>query len=145
MVRKITCICIALLVLCCGLTATVQAANYTAYDGNISSTYTTYFRDILANAPLTDNYVYFRDSQNGYTMVVGKLDYVNGSFVLLEKGTIYHIDSNGSNYNNYYSYTVDDIEIFNLITDGKIVYSDLGNFPQLEERSAIYVIRPKRI
>lgn len=134
MFRKVITLFFVLLVLCCGFSATAHAVDYTAYDGNISSTYTSYFRDILTNCSINDNYVYFRDSQNGYTMVVGKLDYINNSFVLLEKGMIYHIDNNGTNYNTHYVYSVEEIDVFHLDTDNKIVYSDLGNFPQLEER-----------
>lgn len=139
-VRKILFVVCALLITAGATCTAVSAANYTTYDGNISTTQLTYFRDILPHISITDNYVVARTDQNQYIMCVGKLDYNNGVFTLNEPGRIYILDTNGTNYNNYYTYSNDTIEDFKLTVGNKLIYSDLGEFPQLEERGQRYEI-----
>lgn len=141
MVRQVKKICVFMLVLLItagAICTAVSAATYTTYDGNISSTQLTYFRDILPGIKLTDNYVCFRAEQNVYHMVVGDLEYSNGVFTLNDSGRIYTVDNNGSNYSSYYTYSNATINDFKLNVENKIVYSDIGNYPQLEERGQKY-------
>lgn len=139
-VRRVAAFLLALLITAGATCAAVSAATYDTYDGNISSTQLTYFRDILANLKLSDNYVCFRDDQNVYVMVVGDLEYTNGVFSLNDDGRLYKLDNSGSNYNSYYTYSYTTINDFTLETGNKIVYSDIGNYPQLEERGQKYEI-----
>lgn len=139
MVRKVIPILMILLMLLNGFAVAASAESYTVYDGNPSSTYITYFKDIIPNISLNDHYVAFRSGQYEYTMIVGDLVYNNGSFTLNDSATVYSITSNNS-YNGYYAYNVSSIDSLSLSVGDKIIYSDLGNFPQLEERGQKYEI-----
>ena len=72
MVRKVTTlICVLVLIFAIGMKA--QSTSVTPYEGNMSSTYITYFRDIVSGIGFNDNYVAYRSGQNEYKMVVGEL------------------------------------------------------------------------
>lgn len=139
-VKKIITILVAGLITAAAFCGSVSAATYNTYEGNISSTQLTYFRDILSGTSILDNYVCFRDGQYSYQMVVGKLTFNNGVFTLDEPGRIYTLDTNGSSYNNYYTYSNATLNDLTLNTSNRIVYSDLGDYPQLEERGQRYEI-----
>lgn len=142
MVRKIkrfSLLLVALLITAAAFCGSVSAASYDTYEGSISSSQITYFRDILPSTSILDNYVVFRDGQYSYQMVVGDLSYSNGVFTLNDTGRIYTINTNSS-YNSYYTYSNTDIDSFTLNTNDRIVYSDLGNYPQLEERGQRYEV-----
>lgn len=129
-------VCAILISAICG---TVSATTYEVYEGNLSSTQLNYFRDNLANVPILDNYVVFRDGQYSYKMVVGDISYSNKQFTSSDTCKVYSIDT-GSGYNSYYSYNVSTIDNLTLNTNSYIVYSDLGDFPQLEERGGRYEV-----
>ena len=140
MVRKIICFVCSLGLIAAILCGPVQAATHSVYDeGTLSTTYTTYFKDIISGAKFTDNYVAFRSSQYEYNLVVGELEYNNGVISLV--GDIckeYRFYSTSTNYNSQYRYSVDTLSEFSLNTDNYILYSDVGDFPQLVERGAKY-------
>lgn len=138
MVRKVR-VFVAILLLLCATGTVAQAATYDVYDGTPSNTYIQYYRDILGGLSITDNYVVFRADQNKYIMVVGDIVYNNGLFTSDEKCTTYIMQSDG-NYNSYYTYTIGSIDSLVLDVNDRIVYSDLGTYPQLEERGAKYEI-----
>lgn len=119
------------------LCVTAQAATHTIYDGNMSSTYVTYFRDIVSGIGFTDNYIAFRSGQYEYTMVVGKLEYDGVTFSLTGSGKEYTIVYN-SQYSSTYQYRCTDISNFSVDVGNRILYSDVGNYPQLVERGAKY-------
>lgn len=138
MVRKVsTLLCVLALIF--GFAVTAQAATHTVYEGTPSNTYITYFRDIVAGLSLKDHYVAFRSGQYEYTMVTGQLSYDGQTFTLHENGHIYTIETD-SGYNGNYRYTVEEIGTFSLNANESIIYTDLGQFPQLEERGAKYEI-----
>lgn len=115
---------------------TVQAATHTVYEnGTLGTTYITYFKDILSGADFRDNYVAFRSGQYSYTMIVGKLQNENGVISLQEQGKQYTFETTG-NYNSQYTYNVADITNFSVNTGNAILYSDVGDFPELIERGA---------
>lgn len=118
------------------------ADTHTVYDeGTISSTYVTYFKDIISGIGFNDNYVAFRSGQYSYTMVTGDLDYNNGVISLTGEGKEYIFSANiTSGYNQQYKYYVNDISNFNINCGNNIIYSDVGEFPQLMERGAKYEI-----
>lgn len=130
--RKISMlVCVLALIFALGVTA--QAATHSVYDGSISSTYTTYFKDILSGVSFNDNYVAFRSGQYEYTMVVGDLSFNGSTFTLEGQGKEY-VFSSGEGYNSYYQYYVSNISNFSLNVNNSIIYSDLGDYPQLMER-----------
>lgn len=117
----------------------VQAASYEVYDGNPSSTYQQYFRDLVGGLSFNDNYVAFRSGQSTYTMVVGDLVHNNGLFTSDKTCKVYTF-TNTTGTNSYYKYDISSISSFYLDVEDKIVYSDLGDYPQFEERGAKYEI-----
>lgn len=140
MVRKITAF-VCSVVLIVALATPVQGATHEIYEeGTLSSTYTTYFRDIVSGIGFSDNYVAFRSGHYEYTLIVGDLSYENG--VISSNGvcTEYTYRATGTNYNNQYKYYVSEINSFSLNTDNNIIYSDVGQYPQLVERGAKYEI-----
>ena len=136
--RKVS-VMVCVLALIFGFAVTAQAATHTVYDGNPSSTYINYFRDIVAGLSLHDNYLAFRSGQNEYMLITGDLQYDGNTFTLLDTGTVYTFISD-NNYNASLSYQVGTITSFALNPEDKLIYSDLGQFPQLEERGTKYEI-----
>lgn len=109
----------------------------TVYDGNISTTYITIFRDIATNLGIGDDYVFFRSGQYEYQMYSGKLKYSNGSFTGSNL-TIYTIDTNTGSYgNNSYNYTITTGSL-TLSPGNALIYSNLGQYPDLIERSVSF-------
>lgn len=142
MVRQVrTAVCLlAILLLVGGFATQAQAASYDVYDGNPSNTYIQYYRDILAGLPITENYVVFRSGQYDYKMVVGDIVQNNGLFTSESECDVYSFSQADSGYNGYYTYDVSTINSFVLDSENKIVYSDVGGYPELEERGAKYEI-----
>lgn len=138
MVRKVIALsaCFAIL-LAFGLGS--QASAYSVYDGNMSNTYVQYFRDIVSGLGFTEHYVCFRSGQYEYTMVTGDLEYNGTSFTGSGDLIVYTFDYDGS-YNSSYDYNVTTINNFSLTPNNRIIYSDLGQFPQLETRGEKYEI-----
>ena len=140
MVRQIKKIVLLCVIAVSAICTTAHAATHSVYEeGNLSSTYVTYFRDTISGMSFKDNYVAFRSGQYTYTMVVGDLDFNNGTFTLNENGKEY-VYSTSSGYNSRYTYEVNEISNFSLSVGDNIIYSDLGDYPQLEERGAKYEI-----
>ena len=116
----------------------LPSSAYTIYDGTISSTHLTTFKGILSNIPLDDNYVLFRSSQYEYTLVSGDLT-ISGSAISSSGNCMaYTLNTQTNNNRNYYTYTTEEISNFNLNVGDRVVYSDIGGYPQLEERGSVY-------
>ena len=114
------------------LSVTASAAS--VYDGNISTTYITIYRDISSNIGIDDDYVMFRSGQYDYTMFVGDLT-LTGTTFRSDKGQLYVISTNNGNYGNgTYVYTVSETSNFSLNAGNALVYSNLGHYPDLIER-----------
>lgn len=139
MVRKVKKILVAiLLAVCCFATPTMGATYNTYESGNLNTTYTTYFKDIVSGiSPLYD-YVAFRSGQYTYTLVVGDLEYTN--YFKGNDVKVYEFDTDTSGYNTSVNYEVRTERTFELTTNGTVVYSNIGDFPQLVERGAQYEI-----
>ena len=137
MVRKVKSlfICVALLL---AFATVAHAETYTAYDGNISTTYITYFRDIVSGIKFNDNYVAFRAGERDYRMAVGDISYNSGTFNADTPVKVYVFSSSESSYNSYYKYSVLEQGNFRLDPGDNVIYSDLGDYPQLVERGAKY-------
>ena len=131
--RKITRILAVACALCCLAALPLAASAVTIYDGTISTTYITIFRDIAAKLPLTSDYVFFRSGQYEYILVAGDLEY-SGSMFTGSDLTQYIVKTN-SNYNNSYEFGTATLNSFSLAPGGALVYSNLGSFPDLYQRS----------
>lgn len=139
MVRKITVYFVCLLALFTAFSGAAQAATYQPYEGNISTSNLTYFQDLLPKLKLTDHYVFFRSGQYEYTLISGDIKYANGVFSSGDDCTVYSMSTNNS-YNGYYAYNVTTIDSLSLNPRDILVYSDLGGFPELENRGVKYEI-----
>lgn len=134
MVRRLI-VALGLVVALCGSMAT-QAQAYTAYDGTPSNTYITYYRDMLSKYPASADYVVFRSGQYDYIMAVGQLDDTGTRIVADGEVQICAI-STSSGYNS--NYAIDYRAEFGFFLDvgDEIIYSNLGQYPGLEERRDI--------
>lgn len=128
-------ICAALIILATPCSA--HAADI--YQGTISTTYSTMFRDVVSSLPPQYDYVFYRSGDDNYTLVAGDLEY-NGTFRLKGTGKEYVITNvSGSGYQStYYAYEVNDLNSFTLSPGRYLVYSNLGDYPTLEERGVQY-------
>lgn len=131
MVRKSVKVWMVICTLALILAAPVRASAYTIYDGNLSSTYTSIFRDLLSKKGINDDYLCFRSDQYEYVMLIGDLTYENGSFTG-EKATEYKITSN-TGYNSSYSYEVTQVRSIRLDPGSALLYSNLGEYPELQD------------
>lgn len=116
-----------------------NAFAYSVYnEGNISSTYTTIFEGVVSGISPKDNYVYYRSGQYEYTLAVGPDMYlVDGTIYSTEKTKLYIITTS-SGYNANYTYNINEVYDFQLSLGDNLVYTNLGDYPLLEERGAIY-------
>lgn len=130
MVRKMMQKGVVLCALALLLAAPVRASAYTIYDGNISSTYTTFFRDMLNHRGINDDYLCFRSGQYEYVLLIGDLEYSDGTFTG-EKAAEYKITTNNGYNNNSYNYEVTTVRSINLVPGTALLYSNLGNYPEL--------------
>ena len=112
----------------------IQATAAEPYEGTISTTYITIFRDIAAKISPFDDYVFYRSNQNDYTLVCGDLR-LDADRITAEAVTIYTINADNS-YNSTYRYTVSNGGSFSLDVGENLVYSNLGNYPDLIERNS---------
>ena len=108
-----------------------------AYQGTISTTYVTFFRDIASTLPVSHDYVMLRTGDNTYKMYSGDFIF-DGDFYMQGDGYVYTINYiTGSGYGNtYYDYSVSPTSDVTISANNKLIYSNLGNYPSLTERSA---------
>lgn len=121
-------------------TAMPQKANaYSVYtEGNMSTTYITYFKDIVAGIKPGDKYIAYRSGQYSYTLAVGDLSISDNNISSSGTTTLYVYETETSGYNSIYTYNVSEVTDFSLSVSNMIVYSNLGDFPLLEERGVTY-------
>lgn len=117
------------------LAASASAAEYNVYAGNISGTYADYARDLMGSVGLEDSYLFFRSGQYEYVLLVGDLTYENGVFTA-PSAMEYKILT-GANYGSDYSYSVTEVSDVSLSPGSAMVYSDLGNYPELRDPSQL--------
>ena len=122
-----------------GASLPTYAATHSIYDsGTISSTYITYFKDTISGIGFSENYVAFRSGQNEYVLIVGKLSLSNN--IITSDGVVkqYRYYNDGSNYNTQTRYEVNELNSFSVNIGNYIIYTDLGDYPELIERGAKY-------
>ena len=116
-----------------------NAFAYSVYnEGNISSTYTTIFEDIVSGISPQEDYVYYRSGQYEYTLAVGKDMYLVDKTVYSTEKTKLYIITTNSGYNSYYTYSTSEVYDFQLNLGNNLVYTNLGGYPLLEERGVLY-------
>lgn len=135
MVRKII---VFLLALAALAAVPLSASAAEVYDGTMSTTYITIFRDIVGNIGLEEDYVFYRSGQYEYTMIAGELTYEGGTFAA-DEATSYILTTNTS-YNSNYHYSVGSVSSWSLTPGNALVYSSLGTYPDLIERSDQYAL-----
>lgn len=138
--KRLILISVSTLAVVCAFCTTTAADTVTPYDGNIGTTQLTYFRDALSNVPISDDYIFVRSGQYDYKLITGNIDFSGGVFSSSDTLTVYTLDTQTSTAygSNYYKYAVDDMLGLYLDADDKLVYSNLGGYPQLETRSDMY-------
>lgn len=138
MVRKVIVTMILCVIMC--VSTITPALAYTSYDdGNISTTYTTYYEDIVDGLPYGFSYVFSRTGQYEYILHASdNLKHENGVFTSVD-GMTYKITTS-SGYNSTYRYKVLNESNFTLDSNDTLVYSNLGNYPLLDDRGSIYEI-----
>lgn len=138
-IRRITLCFLTVLLLITATCGSVKAFTHNVYEnGNLGTTYVSYFKDVLSGTSFKDNYVAFRSGQYSYSLIVGELKNENGVISLLSPGKEYKFYTENSGYNSQYYYDVLDINDFSLNVGNSILYSDVGDFPELIERGAKY-------
>lgn len=105
------------------------------FDGTLSSTYVDLGRDCLWNLHWFDNYVYWRAGQYTYMFAYGDIVYSDGIFSS-DSCTILTITAPTS-YSGALTVS-SSVESLHLSTAGRLLYSDLGDFPSLDSRKYIY-------
>ena len=125
---------VPVLVICLVLAMPAQAYAAEVYDGTISTTYITIFRDIASKIPINADYVFFRSGQNEYMMAVGDFAESGNSIEATGEVTIYAISTNNNNYSNGYEYSVSTQSGYSLDPGSALIYSNLGHYPDLIER-----------
>lgn len=105
------------------------------YDGTLSSTYVDLGRDCLWGLHWFDDYVYWRSGQYTYSFAYGDISFSNGVFSS-SSCTILTINAPTS-YSGALTVTSSS-DSLSLNTGGKLVYSNLGDFPALDSRKYIY-------
>lgn len=131
--RKVRVLCALACVLCCLAALPLAASAASIYEGNISTTYITIFRDIAAKLPMGTDYVFFRSGQYEYLLVAGDLTWSGSMFT--GSNVTQYILTNNSNYNSTYEFGTVSLDSFSLATGSALVYSNLGDFPDLYERT----------
>lgn len=140
-VKKLCVVLVAMLVLIAATCGTIQAATHNVYEnGNLGTTYITYFKDILSGTDIKYNYVAFRSGQYEYVLIVGDLEFNNDTISLVGEGKQYRYYTTSSNYNSQYYYDVSTLNSFSVNVGNSIIYSDVGDFPELIERGAKFEI-----
>ena len=136
MVRKIIlCLCLSVI-----LAVPITASANEIYEGNISSSYTTIFKDIAEKeVGFNEDYIFYRSGQYEFSLVVGDIAINDGVIASNGEVRIYAISTN-SNYNSIYEYSVSSSSSFSMSISNELIYSNLGNYPDLIERSNYYEI-----
>lgn len=134
MVRRalILCLCVCLLT-----AAAMQAHAEEVYPyGMLNSSYVPYFRDLVSKLSIDEDYVLYRSGAYEYKLVSGELEYDGGFFYGTDvKSFTLSLPNENSSDAIWISET---IETWDLITSGRLVYSNMGDYPELVERSDQY-------
>lgn len=133
-IKKVLALGLLLITVC-----SAQASAVSPYDGTISTTYLTVFRDVVSDLGANEDYLFYRSGQYEYTLIAGDLYRYGDTVELFDDGRAYVLTYQ-SNYgqDNYYHWEVNDISSFSLAVGDYLVYSNLSGYPSLEGRETVY-------
>ena len=124
---------IVCLTVCLLMSVAMQAHADTVYpDGNINTSYLQYFKDVSPKIGINDDYVFYRSGQYEYKLITGELDYDGGYFFGSNVKSLTLSLTNA--YSSSYIWTSEALTSWDLTTSGYMVYSNLGDYPELIER-----------
>lgn len=109
----------------------------TSYDNVIPNDIVDVFRDIVADQSILSDYVACCTKEGEYSLFIGNIGYKNSKFSSEEKIKLISLKSDENNKLVYSSQTVSGLSLF---TEGKVIYSNLGDFPNLIRRGEVYEI-----
>lgn len=112
------------------LSLEVAALSAAVSDYNLGTTNLAIFEGLVEKVPFGHHYVYWRDSEYRYCFAVGALTVTGTTFSSSEPVTVYTYErySSGS---SYYTWSVRTDDIFSLSCGGRLVYSDIGDYPTI--------------
>lgn len=109
-------------------------------DTNLGTTNKGIFEGLAYKVPFGQHYVYWRDSQYAYNFAFGDISFENGVFYGNDTITICSYETTSSGYNTRYIWDSWSDPNFTLSVGDSLVYSDLGNFPDLINRREVQYI-----
>lgn len=113
-------------------------SDYNAADGyNLGTTYQSIFAGVAYKVPFGQHYVYWRDSQYSYKFAYGDIELNGSDFVGNGDVTICSYDTATSGYNSDYSWDSWIDSDFSLSASERLVYSDLGSYPDIFNRRGL--------
>lgn len=102
---------------------------------NLGTTNVTIFAGLADKVPFGQHYVYWRDDQYSYKFAYGDISLSGSSFVGSGSVTICtYAGTTSSGYNTVYTWDISTDGSFSLSAGDMLVYSDLGDYPNLIER-----------
>lgn len=105
--------------------------NYGVGTSNVSI-----FAGIVGKLPLDHHYVYYRDGQYDYVLVHSdSLEFDGGTFSADDATTVTYTTSNG--YQSQATFTIGTETDFRLDPEDYLVWSDLGEYPDLIDRGEV--------
>lgn len=100
-------------------------------DYGVGSSNVSLFAGVVSKLPYGEHYVYWRDSQYVYMLAHGKdLKYQGGRFTASQVQTVTYNSYSG--YNSQATFLQGSDSNFSLAPGNYLVWSDLGDYPQLE-------------
>lgn len=114
-------------------------SDYNAADGyNLGTTYQSIFAGVAYKVPFGQHYVYWRDSQYSYKFAYGDITLEGSEFVGNGDVTICSYDTSTTGYNSDYRWTTGVDGNFSLSASDSLVYSDLGDYPDIFNRRGLF-------
>lgn len=106
-----------------------QSSQYPVGTSNINI-----FAGLVSKVPFGQHYVYWRDGQYSYKFAYGDLE-LSGTVFKGDVTIVTYASTGGSS--SYYTWSSSADSSFTLNAGGRLVYSDLGNYPGLSDREVI--------
>lgn len=114
-------------------------SDYNAADGyNLGTTYQSIFAGVAYKVPFGQHYVYWRDSQYSYKFAYGDITLEGTDFIGNGDVTICSYDASTTGYNSDYRWTTGADANFSLSASDSLVYSDLGDYPDIFNRRGLF-------
>ena len=113
------------------LSMEVAALSAVVSDYNLGTSNLTIFEGVVETVPFGHHYVYWRDSEYRYCLAVGPLTVSGTTFSSSEPVTVYTYERHYSSGDSYYTWSVSTDNVFSLSCGGRLVYSDIGNYPSI--------------